>query len=194
LSQVYGFVQQSGGRVTVNSELGKGTTFTLYLPRASGEPLAAASDEPVETAAGASVLLVEDNPEVGEVAAGMLEQLGHRVRVVNSASAALKAVEESEWPDVVFSDIVMAGELDGVGLARRLREVAPGLPVLLATGYSQAAERIGDEFPILRKPYKMADLNQALSAVLAQAGSGAGKLVRIDAARRARAGRQDRAS
>ena len=79
----------------------------------------------------------------------------------------------------------------GVGLARRLREENPQLPVLLATGYSQAAERIGDEFPILRKPYKMKELGQAVTAVLAKGDAG-GKLVRMDEARRARAARKER--
>jgi CheY-like chemotaxis protein len=192
LSQVYGFAQQSGGRVAVTSELGQGTMFTLHLPRAQAAPKRGASAAQVpEAATGADILVVEDNPEVAEVAAGMLEQLGHRVRVVSNAAAAIAAVQEGDLPDMVFSDIVMAGEMDGVSLARRLREVAPNLPVLLATGYSQAAERIGDEFPILRKPYRINELSQAVTAVLAGAREDA-KLVRIDTARRARAQRRER--
>ncbi|THD79396.1 MAG: PAS domain S-box protein [Phenylobacterium sp.] len=192
LSQVYGFAQQSGGRVTVKSELGRGTTFVIYLPRARAAPKAAVRAEvAAEAATGANILVVEDNPEVAEVAAGMLEQLGHRVRVVNNAAAAVKAVNDGDRPDVVFSDIVMAGEMDGVDLARRLRQDAPEVPVLLATGYSQAAERIGDEFPILRKPYKMADLSRALSVLLAAAKASDAKLVQIDVARRAKAKRAE---
>lgn len=195
LSQVYGFAQQSGGRVTVESHLGRGTSFTLYLPRARQAPKGAEQAQAVETSHGANVLVVEDNPEVADVAASMLEQLGHQVRVVSNAGAALSVLSEPERPDVVFSDIVMAGEMDGVTLARRMRDEVPDVPILLATGYSQAAERIGDEFPILRKPYKMSDLNQALTAVMAKAQASDGKLVRIDAARRARASRQhDQAS
>jgi PAS domain S-box-containing protein len=195
LSQVYGFAQQSGGEVRVESQLGRGTHFTLYLPRAKQAPKGVEQPEAVESAHGAHVLVVEDNPEVADVAASMLEQLGHQVRVVSNAGAAMSVLSEAEPPDVVFSDIVMAGEMDGVALARRMREEAPDVPILLATGYSQAAERIGDEFPILRKPYKMSDLSQALTAVMAKAKSADGKLVRIDAARRARASRQqDRAS
>jgi CheY-like chemotaxis protein len=121
----------------------------------------------------------------------MLAQLGHKVRVVSNAAAAIAALGERPEPDIVFSDIVMAGEMDGLGLARRLRSEAPGLPVLLATGYSQAAERLGDEFPILRKPYRMSDLNQAISEALARSAAD-GKLVRIDAARQARS-RKDKA-
>jgi PAS domain S-box-containing protein len=190
LSQVYGFAQQSGGRVTVASELGHGATFTLYLPKARSAPKATTAEVAVETVSGARILLVEDNPEVAEVAASMLEQLGHKVRLATNARGAIAAVEADETFDLVLSDIVMAGELDGVGLARQLRTLAPELPVLLATGYSQAAERIGDEFPILRKPYNIKDLGQAVTAALGRA-RGAGKLVQIDDARRARApGRQ----
>ena len=79
LSQVYGFAQQSGGRVTVKSELGRGTTFNLLLPRALEAPQA--SEEPIEppSVEGARILLVEDNPEVADTAVSLLEQLGHRV-------------------------------------------------------------------------------------------------------------------
>jgi CheY-like chemotaxis protein len=138
------------------------------------------------------ILVVEDNPEVAEVAAGMLEQLGHKVRVAANAAAAIAALRDRDPPDLVFSDIVMAGDMDGLGLARRLRAESPNLPVLLATGYSQAAERLGDEFPILRKPYRISDLNQAIGEALARSQN-EGKLVRIDAARRARS-RKDKAS
>ena len=196
LSQVYGFVQQSGGRVDVDSRLGDGTRFTLFLPH-SGAAAEPAPDEgdalPAESAA---VLLVEDNPEVAEVAAAMLEQLGHTVQVAGSAAAALAMLEAGATPDLVFSDIVMAGELDGLGLARRIRAEAPAVPVLLATGYSKAAEGLGDEFPILRKPYKLADLSRAIGALLGPGGdpgkaSADGKLVDLQAARDRRA-RRDR--
>ncbi|HSV02019.1 MAG TPA: PAS domain S-box protein [Phenylobacterium sp.] len=192
LSQVYGFAQQSGGRVTVDSELGRGASFTLYLPRADRQPRSETAESASDVAPSAEVLVVEDNPEVAEVAAGMLEQLGHRVRVVTSAAAAMEAVNQDPRPDLVFSDIVMAGEMDGVALARRLTSEAPQIPVLLATGYSQAAERIGDEFAILRKPYKLAELGRAVGSLLNAAQTG-DNLVPLDRARRARAARQDKA-
>jgi DNA-binding LytR/AlgR family response regulator len=90
-------------------------------------------------------------------------------------------------PDLMFSDIVMAGDMDGIALARRVREIAPGVPVLLATGYSEAAERIGEEFPILRKPYQMAELSRAVGATLANARNAERKLIDLAAARKARA-------
>jgi PAS domain S-box-containing protein len=192
LSQVYGFAQQSGGRVTVESELGRGATFKLYLPRARQQPRPDTGDAGGEAAPSARILVVEDNPEVAEVAAGMLEQLGHEVQVVTNGQAAVSALKETT-PDLVFSDIVMAGELDGLALARRLRAEAPAVPVLLATGYSQAVERIGDEFPILRKPYRLGELGRAVSALLNASRAAAGNLVPLDSARRARAARKEQA-
>ncbi|WP_374472638.1 PAS domain S-box protein [Phenylobacterium sp.] len=168
LSQVYGFIQQSGGRVSVDSKLGVGTTITLFLPRTRGTPGSGLADEPASAPEGANILVVEDNPEVAEVVAGLLEQLGNRTRVVNSADAALRVLAAGERPDLVFSDIVMAGEMDGLALARQLRSEQPDLPILLATGYSQAAEAMGDEFPILTKPYQLPELSRAVAAVLAR--------------------------
>jgi PAS domain S-box-containing protein len=168
LSQVYGFVQQSGGRVTVRSELGRGTCITLYLPRSQGLPAAAAEAAEPAGVSGAAILVVEDNPEVAEVTLRLLEQLGHRPQLARDAEAALQALRDGRRPDLVFSDIVMAGALDGVALARRIRAEHPDLPVLLATGYSQTAERIGAEFPILPKPYDLAGLNRAIGVQLAR--------------------------
>ena len=132
---------------------------------------------------------MEDNPEVSEVAVAMLQQLGHRVRVAGNAADALAEIQAGETPDLVFSDIVMAGEIDGVGLARHLRREHPELPLLLATGYAQTAEQLGLEFPILRKPYTLADLERSIDAALARAaGAAGGKLVPIGRGRRARKG------
>ncbi|MEW5685154.1 MAG: PAS domain S-box protein [Pseudomonadota bacterium] len=167
LSQVFGFARQSGGRLSVESELGAGSRFTLYLPRATTAATPDGEDETPGQAVSARILLVEDNPEVADVAVRMLEELGHQVRVATTGSAGLKALMSGEPVDLVFSDIVMAGDLDGVTLARSIREVAPGVPILLATGYSEAAARIGEEFPILRKPYRLADLNRGLARLLA---------------------------
>ncbi|MDB5367638.1 MAG: hypothetical protein JWM77_3565, partial [Rhodospirillales bacterium] len=167
LSQVYGFVRQAGGHVVVTSELGIGTGFTLYLPRVTATPIAGVERPALSAPTGLSVLVVEDNPDVADVAAALLEQLGNRVVVVANAADALDVIARGDRPDVLFSDVVMAGDMDGVDLGRRVRALYPDLPVLLATGYSQSAERVGDEFPILHKPYEMADLNRALGALLA---------------------------
>jgi PAS domain S-box-containing protein len=188
LSQVYGFAQQMGGYATISSELGVGTSITLYLPRSRFEPSAEeAGHDPALTPREAYILVVEDNPEVAEVSAAMLEQLGNRTTVVTSAAAALKALAEGERPDLVFSDIVMAGDMDGIQLARRIREEYPELPVLLATGYSKAAERLADEFPILAKPYQMSQLSQAVGELLERRDQAErGKLVELESERRKR--------
>jgi PAS domain S-box-containing protein len=164
LSQVYGFVHQSGGTVTIDSALGRGTTVTLYLPRATD----AADETKVDVARGGAVLLVEDNPDAAEVSAAMLQQLGYEVHRVGDAAAALAAVGAQNF-DLVISDIVMAGAVDGMALARTIRERAPRLPVLLVTGYSEAAENAGAEFTLMRKPFQLADLSRTAARMIAEA-------------------------
>src|SRR5262249_28340001 len=134
LSQVHGFAHQAGGTVEIASSLGKGTKVSVRLPRA-------ATDEKQEDQASklgsATVLLVEDNPDVADASTGLLEQLGYTVRWVADAETALEAIDGDDMDaiDVVFSDIVMPGKMDGVKLAQAIRARRPGLPVLLTTGY-----------------------------------------------------------
>jgi PAS domain S-box-containing protein len=170
LSQVYGFAHQSGGTVAVDSDVGKGTRVTIYLPRAkAGAPAARVNEQSAEqVAAGGLVLLVEDNPVVADVSATMLGELGFGVETVGDASAALRALEAGKKFELMFSDIVMAGQMDGIALARVVRQRRPDLPILLATGYSQAADSAQDEFSILRKPYQITQLGRAIAAVIAQ--------------------------
>ncbi|MEH2502139.1 PAS domain S-box-containing protein [Bradyrhizobium sp. AZCC 1578] len=161
LSQVHGFAHQAGGTVKVASELGKGTKITILLPRK--EPADAAGDvDAVETGGSGTVLLVEDNPDVAAVSTGLLEQLGYTVRRVASAEAALREIE-LDGIDLVFSDIVMPGKMDGLGLAHHLKAVRPGLPILLTSGYSDSARNVRGDFPILRKPYEIHELSQAIA-------------------------------
>jgi CheY-like chemotaxis protein len=166
LSQVYGFVEQSGGRCTVKSDLGAGAAFTLHLPRSQKPASVAAPPAAAQLPRGLRVLVVEDNPDVAETAAALLEQLGGRPYVVSSAEAALDTLRTGEAPDVLFSDIVMAGAMDGLALARQVRGEWPKLPILLTTGYSQNAENLGREFTILPKPYELPAMSLALASVL----------------------------
>jgi PAS domain S-box-containing protein len=161
LSQVHGFAHQAGGTIRVASELGKGTTITILLPRRdAGRPV---DDVSVGDASGSgTVLLVEDNPDVAEVSTSLLEQLGYTVRRVANAEAALDEIERNGI-DLVFSDIVMPGKMDGLSLARQLKTLRPQLPILLATGYSEAALNVRGDFPILRKPYEIHQLSQAIA-------------------------------
>jgi PAS domain S-box-containing protein len=166
LSQVHGFAHQAGGTVKIASTLGQGTTVTVYLPRTTSLVTDMASSEvSLEPARSGTVLLVEDNPDVASATAGLLEQLGYSVRWVPNAEAALKEIEKDDI-DLVVSDIVMPGRMDGLGLARLIKEQRPGLPILLATGYSEAAQNVRADFPILRKPYQMHELSRALAEVL----------------------------
>jgi PAS domain S-box-containing protein len=161
LSQVHGFAHQAGGTVEVESELGKGTKVTVLLPRENAEPMARSRDV-VDAGGSGTVLLVEDNPEVASVSSTLLEQLGYTVRRVPDAETALREVER-DGIDLVFTDVVMPGKMDGLSLAYRLREIRPDLPILLATGYSDVAANVRGNFPILRKPYEIHQLSQAIA-------------------------------
>jgi PAS domain S-box-containing protein len=169
LSQVYGFAHQSGGTVTITSELGRGTCVTLYLPRgmAALKP-GAERNAPLEMPEGGTALLVEDNPEVAKVTEQMIEQLGYRVRRAGGAKEALELAEGTTF-DLVISDIVMAGPMDGVGLAHTLRQRQPDLPVVLVTGFSSSVAETEREFPILRKPFEVSDLGRVMAKAVAEA-------------------------
>ncbi|QPF94510.1 PAS domain-containing sensor histidine kinase [Bradyrhizobium commune] len=161
LSQVHGFAHQAGGTVKVASELGKGTAFTILLPRGTDAPVRDTTEAMAFRGSG-TVLLVEDNPDVAVVSIGLLEQLGYRVHRVPDAEAALRELEHN-GVDFVFTDIVMPGKMDGLSLAHHLRQIRPGLPILLATGYSEAAADVRGDFPILRKPYEIHELSEAIA-------------------------------
>jgi PAS domain S-box-containing protein len=161
LSQAYGFANRSGGFIDLVSEVGRGTDVTLYLPRVHSERQhPSAKDEQIEYVTEGTALLVEDNPEVLGVSKMLLEQLGYRVTAVTGPEAALEAIETGSF-DLVLSDIVMAGSMNGLELARAIREHHPDVPVILATGYSKAAEEAAAEFIVLRKPYDLTVLSRA---------------------------------
>jgi CheY-like chemotaxis protein len=168
LSQVHGFAHQSGGTVEVKTELGRGTTVVLYLPRAEADSPDRQVENCIDTADGGAVLVVEDNPEVAEVTISMLQQLGYSVSSATNAASALAMFENKRF-DLVVSDIVMAGDMDGVGLARAIRDRAPEVAVLLVTGYSQAAQDALSEFPLLRKPFQIEELSRTSARLIAEA-------------------------
>jgi CheY-like chemotaxis protein len=154
LSQVYGFAHQAGGTVRAQSKVGLGTTISVYLPRADAEiankePPAKISDQPQRP----NVLIVDDSAEVAEVTSSLFEQLGYATVYRDSAEEALSLLADGVKIDLVFSDIVMPGAIDGVGLAREVRSRYPKLPVLLTTGYSDAAQAAPPDLRILRKPF-----------------------------------------
>jgi PAS domain S-box-containing protein len=163
LSQVFGFAKQLGGAVTVESELDKGSTFTLYLPASRGPHAVAANGKH----ALGWVMIVEDDELVAELAAGMLNELGYEATITHSAKEALDRLAGGDRPKLVFSDIVMPGGISGLELARKLRSRFPEMPILLTTGYS---EEVGGThgFPVLQKPYELESLSGAVQKVLKQ--------------------------
>ena len=118
--------------------------------------------KPPQSGGSGHVLLVEDNPDVANVSTSLLEQLGYTVRRVENAEAALREIEH-DGIDLVFSDIVMPGKMDGLSFARHLKAIRPNLPILLATGYSDAAVNVRGDFPILRKPYEIHQFSEAIA-------------------------------
>jgi signal transduction histidine kinase/CheY-like chemotaxis protein len=169
LSQVYGFAQQSGGAVSIASVIGKGSSITLFLPRATeGYPMARThmvAPEPLR--ASARILVVEDDAEVARVTMEILQEIGYQAVEVRDGHAALTLIEQDPRIDLVFSDVVMPGGMSGLELARKLRELRPGLPVVLATGYAQGGARLADEnFLFIAKPYRRESLADTLRTAL----------------------------
>ncbi|HSE11331.1 MAG TPA: CHASE domain-containing protein [Rudaea sp.] len=179
LSMVYGTMRQLGGTATIYSEVGVGTTVRLYLPRARG-PDGSPSREsiaPVPAPTGRErVLLVEDNAEIRTIATRMLAELGYQVAVAEDAAAALSRVQRGERFDVLFTDIVMPGALDGIALAHAVRKVDADLAVLLASGFASPElaraeiDALGAGF--ITKPYRRSELANVLRVLLARRAQG----------------------
>jgi len=176
LSMVYGFAKQSGGTVSIYSEVGVGTTVRLYFP-ATGKPMNVpahpAEDRPGERGGTESVLVVDDRQEVADLAGAMLESLGYQVEIATDAAQALARLDHKTSPlvpDLVFSDVLMPGGMNGFMLAREIRRRNPRIAILLTTGYagdgniSDVSE--GAEFDVLKKPYGMSDLARRVRIAL----------------------------
>ena len=172
MPQVYGFAQQSGGRVSIESKVGDGTKVIVVLPRTSPEPAPASEDKhapaaPPDGPRRGHLLLVEDDHEVSVLTKDMLASLGFSVIHVSSADAALGALANGRQVDFVLWDIMMPGGVNGVELAREIRRRYPNLPIALMTGYIESVADLDDgEFNLLQKPYTVADLAVALNVVL----------------------------
>jgi PAS domain S-box-containing protein len=167
LSQVYGFVRQSGGEVRVQSAVGQGTTFTVYLPIADrvaevrpAQPSAQRDDNP-----SLRVLLTEDDPSVAGITETMLKNLGHDVVRATNAEQALQVLKSERPVDLLLSDVIMPGGVNGVELARAAVTLRPGIKVLLSSGFAgESVDRAIDEgsWPFLRKPYLQDELAEHL--------------------------------
>jgi CheY-like chemotaxis protein len=172
LSQVYGFVKQMGGHVAITSEEGKGTTVTLFLPRAAtgaaSEPRAKPA-APVD-GAGETVLVVEDDALVRQSVVAMLAASGYRVLTASDGREALQILESVERVDLLFSDVVMPQGMSGVDVARAAQRLRGGIKVLLTSGYAAevlAARGANGNFPIVAKPYGHSELAERVRLALA---------------------------
>ena len=171
LSQVLGFATQSGGGVRIESKVGRGTSVKVYLPRASE---ALADDGPGETLEWnmpdqrATILLVDDDHGVREVTAAMLRDLGYSVLEADGGKNALDLLKEHPAIELALVDYAMP-EMNGAEVARRAKEIRPGLPIVFVTGYADASAlaEIGEE-RIIRKPFANGDVSQKLRAALHQ--------------------------
>ena len=180
LSQVHGFANQSGGAVTVSSEIGKGTAVTVYLPRAHAEVAAGAGEAAatVDEGTQGTVLVVEDSRGVADVTTALLEQLGYRVVRAENAAEALRHLQQGIEFDLLFSDIVMPGAINGLGLAEICQERFPDIPVLLTSGFSAAAQAADGRFNILRKPFELSALEHAIEQAIENIRGGERKRAR----------------
>ena len=170
LAQVHGFAEQSGGHIEVQNEVGVGTTFTLVLPRGESVPEAPAPPavalEPAPPSGAGEALLVEDDDNVAALTEEMLGHLGWRVTRVASAEAALGAITNGLDVGLVFSDVMMPGGRNGIELAQALRERHVDLPIVLASGYTEAVQRDAERagLLLLSKPFNLDTLAAAIEA------------------------------
>ncbi len=173
LSMTYGFVKQSGGDVKIYSEQGIGTAVKLYLPIARAnalDPLLNVTPEALPNG-GETILLVEDEPRVRDYAVGQLERLGYQVIAASDGASALERINDLEGHiDLLFTDIVMPGGMNGRELAQQVAELYPALKVLYTSGYNQnaviKAGRLEDGISLLVKPYHKADLARKIRQLL----------------------------
>lgn len=184
LAMVHGFVQQSQGRLEIQSELGKGTTVRMIFPavaeqslRVRSESLPVAPRAPsVEVEGAQTILLVDDSDDVRQVTESFLRSQGYRVLSAHSSEEALKLLDQHEKVDLLFTDVIMPGGMNGLVLAEKVHQRLPNLPVLLATGYMEELQDQGintSTFTTLSKPYRRTELiNRLRSALIRDGGQG----------------------
>ena len=175
LSMVYGFVKQSGGHVRIYSEEGHGTSVKIYLPREASDSVDVEKTDKTEQpikGGDETILVVEDDPAVRQMAVSLLEDLGYRVLEAENGADALATLQRHESIDLMFSDIIMPGGMNGAELAIQARDRHPGLRVLHTSGYAEAAVtrdgKIGSTNELLSKPYRKEELARKVRRVLDQ--------------------------
>ena len=172
LSMVYGFVRQTGGTVKIESEAGRGTVVRLYLPRSEEQAATKGGDAPAAVASGGheTILVVEDDPLVRGYVIAQLGGLGYKTLVAGDAAAALAMVDRGAPFDLLFTDVVMPGGMNGRELADAVRTRRPGVKVLYTSGYTDEfvhEGRLDAGVALLKKPYRKAELSQKIREVLA---------------------------
>jgi CheY-like chemotaxis protein len=174
LSQVYGFCRQTGGFARIASGVGHGTTVEMYLPRSDDRPErnSGALVLPLRRASdGEVILVVEDEPAVLEMAVESLNDLGYRTLTAADAQSALGILRSGARIDMLFSDVVMPGGMNGVQLSVEAKRLRPDLKVLLSSGYTGAVlgnSGVPEDMPLLSKPYRREDLATKLRMVLSR--------------------------
>jgi signal transduction histidine kinase len=172
LSQVYGFVKQSEGHITIDSEQGHGTSFLIYLPRceAAAAAISEKSADSTELAPTGTetVLVVEDNPDVRELATATISALGYRVLEASNGPAALDILEREDSIDLLFSDVVLPDGMNGFELVHKARALRNGLRALMTSGYAniQHAGTVRPDVPLLLKPYRRDELAERIRLAL----------------------------
>jgi CheY-like chemotaxis protein len=183
LSQVYDFVRQVGGHVALASEPGRGTEVRLFLPQAKAAPMPTLQARPqpaarpnevahgqIVTVSSASVLVVEDDPDVSDLVQQTLREAGCRVIAAKDGHEAMHVLEQSGHAiDLVFTDLIMPNGMTGLEVARQARRLFPGIAVVLTSGQDPETPedvRAALEFPILRKPYHLAELRALIAQTL----------------------------
>ena len=176
LSMVYGFVENAGGELRIYSEIGHGSTVRLLLPRGTDGGLReGAQDRPERSRGqGQRILIVEDEPELLELVSAMVEGLGYAIGTALSGEDAMALMRQGQEYDLLLTDIVMPGGIGGFELARQVRQLHPGIPIVYMSGYTgvRAEDMGGAVAPILQKPCPPSDLALALSGALSEAETG----------------------
>jgi CheY-like chemotaxis protein len=174
LSTIYGFVQQLGGSIGLYSEVNRGTSISIYLPRAETTEADETRRQKVvqpPLAAGETILVVEDNPEVRLVTRSRLEQLGYKVLEAETGPAAIEALTSNQRINVVFSDVVLGGGMSGFDVARWVNQNKPGLKIVMTSGYPDqvlsSQDATAAALKMLRKPYNLRELAECLRSSLA---------------------------
>jgi CheY-like chemotaxis protein len=165
LSMVHGLTAQSGGTMQISSQVGKGTIVDIWLPRARWEDVRKEPDQPLTFSAdgscGSRILLVDDDSLVSMNTAYMLMDLGHSVMEASSAAHALRMLETDAQFDLIITDYAMPG-MTGLDLAKKIVQIQPKIPVIIATGYAELPPHSTLGFPRLNKPYTQQQLAKAL--------------------------------